>query len=195
MRRPSSRQRRLVILTLTLLAFGIAFYGGSRYQGRSQPAPTISGVAIYPPSPLPDLPDRDDAPLHRAELSGHWSLLMLDPHAGETRSLALVRLLQVHNHLASDPELQKRLAYLYLPRRLEQAVQEAIDGLDGNVHALSGNAQQLDETFRLFGVETDADSAALYLIGPQTRLHALFTPDQDIATIAEDITTLVTSEP
>jgi cytochrome oxidase Cu insertion factor (SCO1/SenC/PrrC family) len=194
MKRPSSRQRRLVILTLALLAFGIAFYGGSRYKDRPQRTPAISGVAIQPPSPLPELPDREATPLRREGLSGHWSLLMLDPQSGGTRTPALVRLLQVHNRLASSPELQKRLAYLYLPRRLERETQEAIEALDDNIHALTGDNGDTDEIFRRFGVEPERDNATLYLIDPQARLHALFTPDQDIATIAEDLTTLIATE-
>jgi hypothetical protein len=194
MRRPSSRQRRLVILTLTLLAFGIAYYAGSRYKDRPQSAPLISGVAIHPASPLPELSGSGIEALNPASLSDHWSLLMLDPHRGETRSPALVRLVQVHNRLAADPELQQRLDYLYLPRSLEPATQEIIDGLTGRLRALSGDQSQLTEIFHHFGVDPQGDAAALYLIGPETRLHALFTPDQDIATIAEDLNTLMTRE-
>jgi hypothetical protein len=194
MRRPSNRQRRLVILTLAVLAFAIAFYSGSRYKNRAQPTPAISGVAIHPPTPLPDLTDSDITSLKPDSLAGHWSLLMLDPQPGETRSPALVRLVQVHNRLASDPELQQRLDYLYLPRTLEPATQEAIDSLGYNLRALTGSGSQPDEIFHHFGVDPEGDAAALYLIDPQTRLHALFTPDQDIATIAEDLTTLITRE-
>jgi hypothetical protein len=195
MRRPSSRQRRLVILTLAVLAFGVAFYGGSRYKDRPQPAPAISSVAIHPPAPLPEMPREDDAPLRREALAGHWSLLMLDPRPGQTRSPALLRLLQVHNRLASRPELQQKMAFLYLPKALQTEQRATIDKLGENVHGLAGSADQVNETFRLFGVEPDGEMAALYLIGPQLRLHALFTPDQDIATIAKDLTTLITTEP
>ncbi len=194
MRRPTNRQRRLVILTLAVLAFGIAYYSGSRYKQRPQPAPATNGVAIHPPTPLPDLGESEIDALKPDSLSGHWSLLMLDPHRGETRSAALVRLVQVHNRLAADPELQRRLDYLYLPLSLEPAARESIDGLGDNLRALSGDQRRLDELFRHFGVDLQGDTAALYLIGPQTRLHALFTPDQDIATIAEDLITLITRE-
>ncbi|MEJ2694147.1 MAG: hypothetical protein P8166_14175 [Candidatus Thiodiazotropha sp.] len=56
MKRPSRRQRRLVILSLALLAFGLAYYSGSRYQNRPRPTPAIAGVAIHPPPPLSTLP-------------------------------------------------------------------------------------------------------------------------------------------
>ena len=194
MRRPSNRQRRLVILTLAVLAFGIAYYSGSRYQKRPRPAPLITGVAIHPASPLPDLSESEIVALKPESLSDHWSLLMLDPHRGETRSPALVRLVQVHNRLAANPDLQQRLDYLYLPRTLEPATQEVISSLTGKLRALSSEQHRVDEIFHHFGVDPDGDAAALYLIGPETRLHALFTPDQDIATIAEDLTTLIIRE-
>jgi len=195
MRRPSSPRRRLVTATLTLLVFAIAYYGGEIYRQQTRPPPAIAGVAIHPPTPLPELPDSPDAPLGPGALSGHWSLLMLDPHAGGTRSPALVRLLQVHNRLAADPDLQHRLAYLYLPLELAPETREAVDALGANIHALGGDPDAVAETFRRFGVEPDGETATLYLVDPEIRLHALFTPDEDIATIARDLHTLVTPEP
>jgi len=183
-------------LSLALLAFGLAYYSGSRYQSRQPPAPAIAGVAIHPPSPLPTLPNPDaSSPIRRESLLGRWSLLMLDPYRGQSRSPALLRLLRIHNRLAADPELQQRIDFLYLPGKLHEPERQAIDGLGDNFKALGGEPERVDETFRLFGVEPDGEIASLYLIGPKARLHALFTPDQDIATIAEDLTTLINSEP
>jgi hypothetical protein len=194
MRRPTNRQRRLVILTLAVLAFGMAYYSGSRYKAGPQPAPAISGVAIHPPSPLPDLSGSDIDALMPESLSEHWSLLMLDPHTGETRSSALVRLVQIHNRLAGNPDLQRQLDFLYLPATLDAGAQAAIDGLGDNLHALTGNGAQVEVIFRRFGTDPQGEAATLYLIGPQVQLRALFTPDQDIATIAEDLTRLITQE-
>jgi hypothetical protein len=195
MRRPSSGQRRLVILTLALLAFGIAYYGGSRYQNQEESIPPISGVAIRPPSPLPPLTAPKLPGLKPEALSGHWSLLMLDPKGGAIRSPALLRLLQIHNRLAGQPVLQQQIAFLYLPLTLDDAEREAIDSLGDNIQALTGDPILVKETIRRFGLDPNSDTTALYLVGPQTRLHVLFTPQQDIATIVEDLTKLITQEP
>lgn len=196
MRRPSSRQRRLVILTLAVLAFGIALYGGSKYRNRESAAPPISGVVIHPPSPLPPQESGDDpgSPVSEAALSAHWSLLMLDPHRGQERSPALIRLLQVHNRLAGEPVLQRQLLYLYLPRESDDASLQALSAIGENISVISPEQVQVDETFRRFGADPDGNEAVLYLIGPDLKLHALFTPGEDAATIAEDLVTLITAD-
>ena len=192
MRRPSSRQRRLVVLTLALVVFGVAYFGGTKYKNRERTPPNISGLSIHPPSPLPSMDDMGDkAPVDRSVLYDHWSLLVLDPHRGEARSPALVRLLQIHNRLAVSPELQRQLHYLYLPVQGDETIQTSISALHENFTGLSGEQDRIEETFRRFGVDTDGEQASLYLIGPETNLHALFTPAEDAATIAQDITTLI----
>ncbi|MCU7844587.1 MAG: hypothetical protein KZQ93_12180 [Candidatus Thiodiazotropha sp. (ex Monitilora ramsayi)] len=192
MRRPSNRQRRLVVLTLAVIVFGVAYFGGTKYKKQERPVPNISGLSIHPPSPLPSMDDMDDkAPLEQSMLHDRWSLLVLDPHRGEARSPALVRLLQIHNRLAISPELQRQLHYLYLPIQADEAIQTSISALRENFTGLSGEHNRIEETFRRFGVDPDNEQASLYLIGPDTNLHALFTPAEDAATIAQDITTLI----
>lgn len=194
MRRPG-RQRRLLILVLAVLAFGIALYGGSQYRNRERAAPAISGVLIQPPAPLPPPEGGEDpgSPLSRAALAEHWSLLMLDPHRGQQRSPALIRLLQVHNRLAAEPTLQQRLHYLYLPKSADEASLQAISALNDNISGLSVNPARMDDVFRRFGADPGTDEAVLYLIDPDVRLHALFTPGEDAATIADDLVTLITA--
>jgi hypothetical protein len=193
--RPSGRQRRLVMLVLAALAFGIALVGGSRYRHHKSVAPAISGVAIHPPSPVPPPDSGEDpgSPLSKAALADHWSLLMLDPHRGQARSPSLIHLLQVHNRLAAEPTLQQQLHYLYLPRESDDASLQAISDLGDNISGLSLDPAQMDETFRRFGADPGADEAVLYLIDPEVKLHALFTPGEDAATIAKDLVTLITA--
>jgi hypothetical protein len=192
MRRPSSRQRRLVILTLAVIVFGVAYFGGARYQQTNRVLPQISGLSIQPPAPLPDMSDLgEEAPLTPAQLEDHWSLLALDPDIGDRRSPALIRLLQIHNRLADKPELQRQLHFLYLPLEADEATQASISGLHENITGLTGETDQIAKTFEHFGVAHESNQAAFYLIGPEKRLHALFTPNQDAATIAQDINTLI----
>jgi hypothetical protein len=192
MRRPSSRQRRLVILTLTLIVFAIAYVGGAKYRQTNRTLPQISGLSIQPPTPLPDMRELGEAaPLNPRLLENHWSLLALDPDKGDKRSPALIHLLQIHNRLADKPELQHQLHFLYLPVETDETTQASISGLHENITGLNGGAEQIAQTFEHFGVDPESNLAAFYLIDPEKRLHALFTPNEDAATIAQDINTLI----
>ncbi len=192
MRRPSNRQRRLVILTLAVIVFAVAYFGGTKYKQSNIALPQISGLSIQPPAPLPDMSEMGQgAPLDPIRLQDHWSLLVLDPSTGSTRSPALIKLLQIHNRLADKPELQHQLHFLYLPLQADEAIQTSVSALDGNITGLTGEADLVAETFEHFGVNPESDQAAFYLIDPEQRLHALFTPNQDTATIAKDINTLI----
>lgn len=192
MRRPSSRQRRLVILTLAVIVFAVAYFGGARYQQSIQTLPQISGLAIQPPTPLPDMRELGEgAPLNPDLLAGHWSLLALDPSKGGRRSPALIHLLQIHNRLADKPALQGQLHFLYLHLEVEETSQASLSAMHENITGLNGDTDLITKTFEHFGVDLESDQPAFYLIGPEKRLHALFTRNQDAATIAQDINTLI----
>ncbi|MCU7864450.1 MAG: hypothetical protein KZQ92_10795 [Candidatus Thiodiazotropha sp. (ex Lucinoma borealis)] len=194
MRRPSSRQRRLVILILAVATFCIAFYAGVLQKDRNKRLPQINGVLINPPTPSPtlNLLDQNGEAFSAADLLGHWSLLMWDPQREVNPTPALVQLIQVHNRMATNPELQQQIHYLYLPRHEIAEVTKSLSELGSNIHGLSGEALKLDEAFHLFGSDDIGAEYTLYLIGPEGLLHALFTQTVDAATIAEDLTKMIT---
>jgi len=113
-RRPGQKQRRFVYLLLAILTFGIAYYAGNRYHS-PEPA-RISGILLRHATPVPgfELKDQNGEPFSEQQLLGHWSLLVLDPKPG-IDSAALRRLVQVHNRLAIDPDIQKQTRFVYLP--------------------------------------------------------------------------------
>jgi hypothetical protein len=120
---------------------------------------------------------------------------MLDPSPGpdKTASDALRRLIQVHNRLAADPDTQQQIHYLYLsPERLDD---EAISfaSLSDNIQALHGDSAQVDKAFEALGGGADHRQYTLYLIGPKTKLYALFTQNSNAATIAEDLNNLISA--
>ena len=196
MRRPSSKQRRLVILTLAIVTFGIAYYAGVSHETSFRDEPAIHGVTITPPTPVPPfaLTDHRGELYNEERLADHWSLLMLDPSGTTNPSPALIQLLQVHNRMAIHSELQRSIHYLYLAKYREAALDESVSRLGDNIHGLQGDHRNIDETLLSFGVDTPDSDPVLYLIGPRGRLHALFTQAEDAATIAEDLTKLITSK-
>ncbi|MET0090170.1 MAG: hypothetical protein ABW068_09170 [Candidatus Thiodiazotropha sp.] len=192
MKRPSSRQRRIVILTLAALAFGLAYYSGMQHPSHTTDA-AIQGIRIDPPTPVPpfDLTDQLGAPFSQNDLRDQWSLLLLDPEGSPIPSPALVHLMQIHNRLADRPQLQRSIHFIYLPRWKEAALSQEIDRLGSHLTGLSGDPEVVDEIFRQFGVDTNGPSGLFFLVGPDQRMHALFTQDEDAATIAQDLTSLI----
>ncbi|WP_316368311.1 hypothetical protein [Candidatus Thiodiazotropha sp. CDECU1] len=193
MRRPSPKQRRIVILILALLTFSVAYYAGHTQKQHNKTLPHIDGVLIDPPLPMPtiNLFKQAGEPFTNTELQGHWSLLMLDPNPGKTASTALTRLIQVHNRLASDPDLQQQIHYLYLPGNMVEEMAISFTSMSDNIQVLAGDTQMVNGAFEALGGYTEDIQHTLYLIGPRAKLHALFTRNGNPATIAEDINNLI----
>ena len=193
MRRPGSKQRRLVILLLALLTFGLAYYAGNKHKDPD--LPVISGILLHPPTTVPEfaLTDQQGEPFSAGRLLGRWSLIVLDPAPG-TRSPAFIRLVQVHNRLAAEQQQQRQTHFIYLPREGSDEIDAAVERLGEGFYALSGGASEIAAAFRHFGVETIRNGFTLYLVGPQARMQALFTDAQDAATIAVDLQTLTTHQ-
>ncbi len=191
MRRPSSKQRRLVILLLAVLTFGFAYYVGNQYSGTSPPQ--ISGVLLRPPVPVPEftLQDQHGNSFSETQLADQWSLILLDPHQ-VAEPPALLHLVQVHNRLAIEPALQQKIRFIYLPRQTNETINTLAAPMGTGFTTLSGDSEDLTETFSRFGVSDITDGFTLYLIDPDTSIQVLFTGSQDAATIAEDLITLIT---
>jgi cytochrome oxidase Cu insertion factor (SCO1/SenC/PrrC family) len=194
MHRPSPRQRRTVILLLTLLTFGIAYYGGNKY---STPPPTnISGVLLSPAMPVPEFQLQQQAgePFGNKQLQDHWSLLLLDPRSDQDAS-ALQKLVQVHNRLAEDPLLQKHTVFIHAVKQSSEALIESIARLGSNFVLLSGEATAIDAFFEQLGNPQSAeDNPVLYLVDPDSNIQVLYTGDLDPAGIANDLHTLLANQ-
>jgi hypothetical protein len=191
MRRPSTRQRRFVILLLAVLTFGIAYYGGNRYS--TQPPARISGMLLNPPMPVPAFQLRDQAgePFGNAQLEEHWSLLVLDTLSGLNDS-ALRKLVQIHNRLADDPVLQKQTLFILAVKQSSETAVEKLTRLGDNFVLLSGEAAQTDPLFEQLGNPPgEGDNFPLYVVDPDSRIQALYMDELDAAGIAQDIHTLI----
>lgn len=116
---------------------------------------------------------------------------MLDPGPGKISSIALTRLIQVHNRLAADPDLQQQIHYFYLPGNKIEEKAISFASLSDNFQALHGDKQEVDIVFTAFGDADNETEYTLYLIGPDAKLHALFTRNNNTATIAEDLNNLI----
>jgi cytochrome oxidase Cu insertion factor (SCO1/SenC/PrrC family) len=191
MRRPSTRQRRFVILLLALLTFAIAYYGGNRYS--STPPAQISGVLLNPAVPMPAFQFQDQAgqPFGNAQLQGHWSLLLLDPQSNPDDH-ALRRLIQIHNRLADEPVLQQHTLFIYAVHHSSESFIEKFASLGRNFVLLGGDPTEIDSLFEQLGNPPgEVDNLLLYVIDPDANIQALYTGELDAAGIAQDVHALI----
>lgn len=190
LRRPTQKQRRFVMLVLAVLVFAIAYHGGNKYSGKEMP--TISGILLRPLAPMAklDLRDLQDQAFASIQLLEHWSLLVLDPR-DLSDSQAYRRLVQVHNRLILEPETQKMLQFLYLPLHTPRTQSEMLYQQSSGFFTLTGEPDKVNEIFDQLGVDPNLDNFSLYLVDPAGMLQALFTSEQDAATIAQDITSII----
>ncbi|KRT56049.1 SCO family protein [endosymbiont of Ridgeia piscesae] len=188
-KRPSSKQRRFVFLTLSLIVFGMAYYTGNRYSDNTLPA--IAGVLLRPPHPLPEfqLSSRDDTRFDQSQLEGSWSLLSFAEQTAQPSPL--LRLTQVHNRFSAEPELQQQLRFIYIDNGSDPARHVMLEQIGERFLILQGDPATLQEMRARFGATQGEEEAPLFLIGPGGRIHALFTSFQEGASIAADIKTLI----
>ena len=194
MHRPSTRQRRFVILLLALLTFAIAYYGGNRYS--APPSTRISGVLLNPTPPFPDFQLRQQAgkPFGKPQLEDHWNLLLLDS-GSDQGDASLHKLVQVHNRLADDPTLQQHTLFIYVPKRYSDTLAEKIGRLGNNFILLSGEPAELEPLFDQLGnLQARGDNLVLYLVDPDANIQALYTGELDAAAIANDFHSLLAQQ-
>jgi cytochrome oxidase Cu insertion factor (SCO1/SenC/PrrC family) len=194
MRRPSSKQRRFVVLLLALLTFGIAYYAGNRYA--TPPPVQITGIRLSPAMPVPafQLLQQAGEPFSNAQLRDHWSLLLLDPQPDQ-KTPALRKLVQIHNRMADDPVLQRQTLFVYAVKQDSDTMSENITRLGDNFVLLSGAAKPIDGLFEQLGYAASTeDNLVLYLIDPEANIQALYTSELNAGDIAQDFRVLVANQ-
>ncbi|GEM_PF-5314142 len=200
--RPARRRLFYVFFTLILVALGL-------YLGRilQRPPSARYDALILVPSkrPLPPFEVRDflGQPLNGARLQGHWTLVLLAPLGDRATQAALAFGNRVLNRLAAWPKVRAGLRVLYLGYvRGARASRES----EGQEHPADTRAALRTLVLRTnprmwaaladpplrqaLGAGTD-DPPLFYLLDPQVRLRALFTPAGDPATLAADMERLL----
>lgn len=198
----SSRSRRplprgpLVRLILMVCAIGLFLIG---YQWGNQrrfgQPPAIGGVLVTPPMALPafTLADGTGQAFGRAQLEERWTLLAFGDLGQARGQLAIQRLLDVYHHLPATAEPRQRLQLvLATPIQRDELAQD-FSRLSPALRLVAGEAGDLGKLATLLGEPAHPapqDRSVLYLITPDARLLAFFTPSQAIQEVAADLTLL-----
>lgn len=194
--------RTTAIILVAALAVASGLWGVQHWMLRSEHArPQLQAVKLFDqPRVLPSfsLQQSDHTPLIPGELKGHWTLVFLGfthcpdvcPTTLNDLSLALDRLGDKRNRvgivfITVDPE-----------RDTPEALKSYVASFDAPVTALTGTSEQVaqaEKAYRVYSAKHptgdgnyDMDhSAVIYVMDPQGRFTATFTPDTGADAVAE----------
>jgi protein SCO1/2 len=193
-------------LAVAALAAALGVAASLYLDTRVDRPPEIRGYVLAEPRPLPDvqLIDERGATFRTDNLRGHWSLLYFGyTYCPDVCPLTLVQLANLERHL--EAERATAIVEYYLvsvdPRRDTPArLREYVAYFDPEFHGLTGAPEALAElaaaTETVFDVPEDPDgdnylvshSSNVVLLDPSARVHAVFTPPHEPATLAADFT-------
>jgi hypothetical protein len=192
---------RLAMAAAAMGLFLLAYYWGNQYKYRDSNPPVIEGVLIRPPIALPDfdLLDATGQPFTAKSFAEHWTLLSFGDPSHVTGHLAITRMIEAYNRLASDPDLQAMLQLTLASEREDPILARDFARLSPVLRILSGELGELQRLGASVGAPPpqgasaapeDEEAPAMYLIGPSGRLVALFTGAQAPASIALDLSAI-----
>jgi len=173
-------------------------------DARDTAPPEIGGYVLAKPRPLPavDLVDEHGAPFRAEDFAGHWSFLYFGyTYCPDVCPLTLVELAALKKQLAAE-RVSARTEYYFVsvdPKRDTPRLLEYVAYFDPEMRGLTGSPDTLAElaqaTETVFDIpEEDGDnylvshSSNVVLLDPNGRVHAVFTPPHDPATLATDFT-------
>jgi protein SCO1/2 len=199
------RLKTLWLVLVAAVALGAGLWLGQRWFYQSpQPPLEIAGIYLPQPKELDDftLAGQDGQPVTRADFKGHWSFLYFGyTYCPDICPLTLVELNKL-DQLLSQQGLNRDTAYLLVsvdPERDTPArLGEYVRYFNKKFQAATGAPQELEKLAKQLSVlytiaphqpgesYTVDHSSTVLLIDPDARLHAIFTPPHQPATMAAD---------
>jgi len=199
------RLKTLWLVLVAAVALGAGLWLGQRWFYQSpQPPLEIAGIYLPQPKELDDftLAGQDGQPVTRADFKGHWSFLYFGyTYCPDICPLTLVELNKL-DQLLSQQGLNRDTAYLLIsvdPERDTPArLGEYVRYFNKKFQAATGAPQELEKLAKQLSVlytiaphqpgesYTVDHSSTVLLIDPDARLHAIFTPPHQPATMAAD---------
>jgi protein SCO1/2 len=190
-----------VILALVAIVAGILL---SR-QHTSTSDIELSGFAFPTPETLTNIAliDQDSTELTAESFKGKWTFLYVGyTFCPDACPMTLTIMDQLYETLADNNELSDDVAMMLVsvdpdrdtPERLKSYVghfNERFTGATGTAEHLSNFAKQVNAVYSLPKDRSDPNylvdhSSTIILIDPNAAVHAIFTPPQQAAKLAED---------
>lgn len=185
---------RILFIIGTMGLFVVGYYWGNQHQRSGAETPRISGVLIRPARALPDF-DLVNPYGEHFNLASFAETLLLLTFADLSQAqghLAVNRLIQIHNSLAADPQLQRSVRMILVATTDAPTLARDFSQLSPGFDVLSGDPDELMRLQAALGMQgTGADTEVpLFLIGPGSALIALFPRDQPPRDIAADLSAI-----
>lgn len=203
---PKSRAPLFAGIAIVAILSGVLF--AQFLRSPNQPALNLSNGTMLPSArALPEfqLLDSNGQQFTGAQLQGHWSLLFFGyTSCPDICPTTLSTLAQVDQVLANLPTVQHpQIVFVSVdPKRdTPQLVHNYIHFFNPNFIGLTGEPMQIEQLTQAIGVPvqihdtggvyTVDHSATLFLIDPQVRMTAIFSPPHSVDTLANDLRTVV----
>lgn len=206
---PKSRAPLLVgIAIVAILAGAIS---AQFIKAPHQPSIQLGNGTLLPPRAVPEfqLIDGTAQSYGRAQLTGHWSLLFFGyTSCPDICPTTLSSLAQVQTQLIGLHDSQ-RLQVVFVsvdPKRdTPEQVGRYVKFFNPEFIGLTGTTAQIELLTKAMGVPFavhDSDgaytvdhAATLFLLDPQARMTAIFSPPHNVATLSSDLRAVITQTP
>ncbi len=204
-----SKSRAPLLAGIAIVAILAGALSAQFLRAPSQPVLNLSSGTLLPDArTLPEfqLVDSNGQPFTRTGLNGHWSVLFFGfTHCPDICPTTLTLLAQVEKALADLPEAQRpKMVFVSVdPQRdTPDQVGKYIQFFSPTFIGLTGAQTHINELTKAMGVPVaihdlgngayGVDHAAtLFLIDPQARMAAVFSPPHQVATLAQDLRAVV----
>lgn len=206
---PVSNKRFLTFIIFAILALGLGLGVNRCHSIKNQITQPIAGTSLDQPQPIPEfhLINGSGEPFTNHNLKGHYSLLFFGfSHCQSICPLTMTMLTQLYTDLKVEKLPLPQVIFITLdPKRdTAKAVNAYVKAFNPNFIGLTGPSAGIRQLSKQMGVvyiqaqQSKASdnyqidhSGTLYLINPEGKLAAIFSPPHNEANIKQDYKNLV----
>lgn len=206
---PVSNKRFLTFIIFAILALGLGLGVNRCHSIKNQITQPIAGTSLNQPQPIPEfhLINGSGGPFTNHNLKGHYSLLFFGfSHCQSICPLTMTMLAQLYTDLKVEKLPLPQVIFITLdPKRdTAKAVNAYVKAFNPNFIGLTGPSAGIRQLSKQLGVvyiqaqQSKASdnyqidhSGTLYLINPEGKLAAIFSPPHNEANIKQDYKNLV----
>jgi protein SCO1 len=205
------KSRAPLFIGVAIVAILVGALSAQFMRGSDRPTINLSSGTLLPAGrEVPDfqLVDSSSQPYTRAQLTGHWSVLFFGfTNCPDICPTTLTTLAQVEKALVDLPVAQHpQIVFISVDPKRDTPAQVAsyIKFFSPDFVGLTGEPSQVEQFTRAMGVPvqihdtgdgayTVDHAATLFLLDPQARMTAVFSPPHQVNALAGDLRTAITT--